>query len=405
MSFDTLESLSARIRAQIVSPVDAVRESLQLIQAANPDLNAFITVMADAALEEARALEAELVSGAWRGPLHGVPVAVKDFFDTTGTHTTAGSKQFKDWVPEHDAAVVAQLREAGAVIIGKTNMDALGMATTGLTSCFGAVRNPVDAQYVSGGSSAGSAAAVAAGLCYATIDTDAVGSTRLPASCCGVVGFKGSYGLLSTAGILGDEPADDFIRWMGHAGVTTRTVMDTALVLEALTGTAYVTALGDGKELRVGVGDNFTAEPQVRAAFDAAIAVIAAAGWSTYPVPVPFGEAGDGTMTRVVEDRAAIGERAFAEVDVIVLPTIESAVPNVETALRDPEQAVPAELTAFANYYGLPAISVPCGHDGNGMPIGLQIVARPGDDLSVLRLAHAYQQLTQDRMAGVVDAT
>jgi aspartyl-tRNA(Asn)/glutamyl-tRNA(Gln) amidotransferase subunit A len=393
---DTIASLSGLVRTRTASPVDVVQHCLDRIAEQNRELNAFISVTADAALEEARALEAELVSGHWRGPLHGVPVAVKDFFDTAHVRTTAGAQDLEDRVPGQDAKVVQQLRVAGAVIVGKTNMDALGMATTGLTSWFGPVRNPAGRAYVTGGSSAGSAAAVAAGLCYATVDTDAVGSVRLPAACCGVVGFKGSYGLVSTAGILGDEPVDDFIRWMGHAGVTTRSVEDAALVLDALTAGGHASSLGDPhRELLVGVGQNLSLDPDVRAAFDRAVNAFESAGYTAQPTPVPFGDASLGTMARVVDDRASIADQAFSAVDAILLPTIGSVVPTVEAALDDPEQAVPAELTAFANYYGLPALSLPCGSDRNGMPIGLQIVGKPGDDRSVLRLAHSYQQFAR----------
>src|SRR5215207_3405346 len=234
MHYDSIGALSRRIQLQTVSPVDVVDACLKRIATLNPVLNAFITVMADDARDQARAAEAEITSGRWRGPLHGLPVAVKDFYDTAGVTTTAGFGQFKDRVPDADAEVVKRLRQAGAIVIGKTNMDALGMATTGLTSYFGPVRNPWNSVYVTGGSSAGSAAAVAAGLCFATVDTDAVGSVRLPAACCGVVGFKGSPDLISLQGVLGDEPVDDFVRWMAHAAVTTRSAADAALALNAL---------------------------------------------------------------------------------------------------------------------------------------------------------------------------
>lgn len=395
MAHDTIDSLSARIRGRLESPVDAVQDCLDRIAERGPALNAFISVMADSALDDARAMEAELSSGHWRGPLHGVPVAVKDFFDTAHVRTTAGVGALRDRVPDRDAEVVARLREAGAVIVGKTNMDALGMATTGQTSWFGPVRNPVSSEYVTGGSSAGSAAAVAAGLCYATVDTDAVGSVRLPAACCGVVGFKGTFGLVSTAGILGDEPVDDFIRWMGHAGVTTRTVVDAALLLDALvTGGDYASGLDDPeREIRVGVGKDLSVDAEVLAAFTRAVTTLERAGYACSSTQIPFGDASLGAMSSVSVDRAVIAEQAFSDVDVILLPTIDSVVPTVEEAAEDPEQAVSAELTAFANYYGLPAVSVPCGFDRNGMPIGLQIVGKPGDDRSVLRLAHAHQRL------------
>src|SRR5262249_8310528 len=195
------------------------------------------TVAAETARAEARAAESEVMTGRWRGPLHGVPVAVKDFYDTAGIKTTAAFERFANRVPTRDADVVKRLRDAGAIVIGKTNMDTLGMATTGLTSFYGPVKNPWNTDYIAGGSSSGSAAAVASGMCYATVDTDAIGSCRLPAACCGVVGFKGTYGLISSQGILaGEAPPDELIVWFGHPGVTTRRVADTLLVVDALTG-------------------------------------------------------------------------------------------------------------------------------------------------------------------------
>src|SRR5262249_4022220 len=181
------------------------------------------TVAAETARAEARAAESELKAGRWRGPLHGVPVAVKDFYDTAGIKTTAAFERFANRVPTEDADVIRRLKDAGAIMIGKTNMDMLGMATTGLTSFYGPVKNPWNADYIAGGSSSGSAVAVASGMCYATVDTDAIGSCRLPAACCGVVGFKGTYGLISSQGILaGEAPPDELIIWFSHPGVTTR---------------------------------------------------------------------------------------------------------------------------------------------------------------------------------------
>src|SRR5215204_1718704 len=235
MHYDSIGALSRRIQEQTVSPVDVVDACLKRIATLNPVLNAFITVMADDARDQAKKAEAEIRSGGWRGPLHGVPVAVKDFYDTAGVTTTAGFEQFKDRVPDTDAEAVRRLRRAGAIVVGKTNMDALGMATTGLTSFFGPVRNPWNVNYIAGGSSAGSAAAVASGMCYATVDTDAIGSCRLPAACCGVVGFKGTYGLISSQGILaGEAPPEEMIVWFGHPGVMARQVADAALVVDAL---------------------------------------------------------------------------------------------------------------------------------------------------------------------------
>lgn len=395
MHYDSISELSERIHARTVSPVDVVEACLTRIAALNPDLNAFITVMAEAARDCARAAAAEINAGKWRGPLHGIPVAVKDFYDTAGVRTTAGFEPFKDRVPETDAEAVSRLKSAGAIVIGKTNMDSLGMATTGLTSYFGPVRNPWNRDYVSGGSSAGSAAAVAAGLCFATVDTDAVGSVRLPAACCSVVGFKGSSDLISLRGILGDEPVDDFIRWMAHAAVTTRSAADTAFVVNALTNRdqdfAAVLATSTAT-LRIGVGNNVNADADVRQAFDTAVAVLRRAGYDTREAAVPFGDPNQGTMASIEADRASIAADAFADVDVIVLPTLTSTVPAVATASANPQQGLSAETTAFANYYSLPVASVPCGFDSHGMPIGLQIAGRPGDERTVLSVAHHYEQ-------------
>jgi aspartyl-tRNA(Asn)/glutamyl-tRNA(Gln) amidotransferase subunit A len=394
MYYESIDKLSTQIREQTVSPVEVVDACLKRIEMLNPILNAFITVMADDARARAKAAEAEIRTGKWRGPLHGVPVAVKDFYDTAGVTTTAGFEQFKDRVPDTDAEAVKRLRQAGAIVIGKTNMDALGMATTGLTSYFGPVRNPWNREYVTGGSSAGSAAAVAAGLCFATVDTDAVGSARLPAACCGVVGFKGSADLISMKGILGDQPVDDFVRWMAHAALTTRSAADTALVLNVLADREdeFAAAVANfDRHVRIGVGNNLRASAEVMHAFDKAVRDLRDTGFEARDAPVPFGDSSQGSMATVEADRARIGAQAFSDVDVIVLPTLDSTVPTVAEATTDPEQGVSAETTAFANYYGLPVVSVPCGFDSHDMPIGLQIVGKPGDERTVLNVAHQYE--------------
>jgi aspartyl-tRNA(Asn)/glutamyl-tRNA(Gln) amidotransferase subunit A len=393
MHYDSIGALSRRIQEQGVSPVDVVDACLRRIEALNPMLNAFITVMADDARDRARTAEAEIKSGGWRGPLHGLPVAVKDFYDTAGVRTTAGSEQFKDRVPDADAEAVGRLRRAGAIVIGKTNMDALGMATTGLTSYFGPVRNPWNGDYVTGGSSAGSAAAVAAGLCFATLDTDAVGSVRLPAACCGVVGFKGSADLISVKGILGDQPVNDFVRWMAHAAVTTRSAADTALLLNALTARDEDLAaevVRADTTVRIGAGNNFTVDAEVKRAFDTVVTTLRDAGYDIRAAAVPFGDPSQGSMANIEADRRGIAARAFADVDVILLPTLRSTVPTVAEAAKNREQGVSAESTAFANYYGLPVASVPCGFDSHDMPIGLQIVGKPGGERTVLNVAHQY---------------
>jgi aspartyl-tRNA(Asn)/glutamyl-tRNA(Gln) amidotransferase subunit A len=389
----SIQQLGAKIRTGEVSPVEVTRACLARIETVGAAVNAFITVLGDAAKRQAAEAEQQIRAGHWRGPLHGVPVGVKDFYDTAGVRTTAAFEHFQNRVPAKDAVAVARLREAGAILIGKTNMHTLGMGTTGLTSAFGPARNPRNAEYVPGGSSSGSAAAVASGLCYATLDTDAVGSARLPAACCGVVGFKGTYGRISTEGILaGEQDPGEFIRVMGHAAVITRFVEDAAILFGVLAGTDVGPLVVD-RGLRIGVGSNFRADAEIGALFAKAVAVFREGGFAVAEVPVPFGDPERG-LGHVEEDRRDIGQRAFADVDVILLPTLPGPVPAVAAAAADPDRGVPAELTAFANYYGLPAVTVPCGLDARGLPVGLQIVGRPGEERRVLQAAYHHQQAT-----------
>ena len=396
--YASIMDVSVDIRKKRLSPVALVEACLARIEALNPRLNAFITVTGDAARASASTAESEIHAGRSRGPLHGVPVAVKDFYDTAGIKTTAAFEQFANRVPPKDADVVTRLKHAGAIVIGKTNMDTLGMATTGLKSFYGPVTNPWNIDYIPGGSSSGSAVAVASGMCYATVDTDAIGSCRLPAACCGVVGFKGTYGLISTEGILaGTPPPDEMILWFSHAAVTTRRVADTALVVDALRERTPVSKpmgfahdLSKPRSLRIGVATNFKAEAEVAAAFTSAVETIAGLGHITKEAVVPFGDPSKG-IRYIERDRKAVSREVFREFDVLLLPTTTTTVPRVTTAAANP-QALSPENTAFANYYGLPAISVPCGFDSNGLPAGLQIVAGPSADLDVLMLGQQYER-------------
>ena len=392
-----LADVSESIRQRRISPVDVVTACLERIERLQPDLNAFITVAADSALQAARTAESEIQQGAWKGPLHGIPIGIKDFYDTAGLETTAAFEPFRHRVPRNDAVGVEKLKTAGAIILGKMNMHTLGMGTTGLDSCFGPVANPWNADYIPGGSSSGSAAAVACGLCFATLDTDAIGSCRLPAACCGVVGFKGTYGLISVKGILeGEQPPDETICWMAHAGLTTRSVRDTALVLDVLADrtnvqrvSAFAAALADERPLRIGVAENGIADPDVSSAFEHAVATLRTLGYSVSRAPIPFTDFSRG-IANIEADRKEIGRLRFEDVDVLVLPTTTTAtlpVKDARTAL-----ALSPANTMFANYYGLPAISVPCGLDRHGLPLGLQIVARAGDEGAVLRLASQYER-------------
>jgi aspartyl-tRNA(Asn)/glutamyl-tRNA(Gln) amidotransferase subunit A len=396
----TLQEVARLIRTKSLSPVKVVEACLKRIEELNPKLNAFITVLADQAREQAQTAEAEIKAGKWRGPLHGIPIGIKDFYDTAGIKTTAAFEHFKDRVPAKDAVSVTRLIKVGAIIIGKMNMHKLGMGTTGLDSSFGPVRNPWNPDHIPGGSSSGSAAAVASGLCYATLDTDAIGSCRLPAACCGVVGFKGTYGLMSPKGILEGEEADEMILWLSHPAITTRSVADTAMMLGVLaertkqTKTVdYARALKRNRKLRIGVANNFKADREVQAVFERAVKTIRSFGYPMESVAIPFGDP-PGGITNIKADREHIADQSCKDIDILLLPTTATTVPTIKAAGANP-QALSPENTAFANYYGLPAITLGSGFDSQGLPVGLQIVSKPWGESAVLRLAYQYQAMTQ----------
>ena len=400
LEYAPLKDLAKLIKAQKLSPVEVVGTGLQRIEDLNSELNAFITVLSDEAREQAQEAEAEIRAGKWRGPLHGIPVGIKDFYDTAGIKTTAGFEHFKDRVPAQDAVSVSKLKRAGAIVIGKTNMHRLGMGTTGLESYFGPVRNPWNPEYIPGGSSSGSAAAVASGMCYATLDTDAIGSARLPAACCGVVGFKGTYGVISSKGILEGEEADEMILWLSHPAITTRYVQDTAIMLDVLAKSSqhrstasFARSLTRRRKLRLGVANNFKADNEVKAAFADAVETLRSLGYSMREVAAPFGDPNAG-ITNIEADRKNIEHQAFRDIDVLLLPTTTTTTPTVRDSRSNP-QALSPENTAFANYYALPAISILCGFDTRELPLGLQIVGKPWGEGSVLRLAYDYQLSTE----------
>src|SRR5258707_5920374 len=226
----SLHEVADLIRKKKVSPVELATACLARIDRVNPALNAFITITAQSGLEQARDAEAEVQRGKWRGPLHGVPIALKDLFDTAGVKTTAASGVFKDRIPTEDAEVVRRLKAAGAVLLGKTNMQEVAFGGTSIVSYFEAVHNPWEHAHIAGGSSDGSAAAVAAELCYGALGSDTAGSIRLPAAHCGIVGLKPTYGLVSTRGVIP-------LSWsLDHVGPMARTVADTAILLQAIAG-------------------------------------------------------------------------------------------------------------------------------------------------------------------------
>lgn len=397
----TISQVNKLIRAEKISPVELVHTCLERIGELNSKLNAFITVLSSEAQQQAKQAEEEIKKGNWRGPLHGIPVGIKDFYDTAGIKTTAAFEYFKDRIPKQDAVGVTKLKEAGAIIIGKTNMHTLGLGTTGLVSYFGPVKNPWNSDYIPGGSSSGSAAAVASGLCYATLDTDAIGSCRLPAAICGVIGFKGTFGLIDIKGILeGTEPPDEMIQWLGHAGITTRGVEDVALMLNLLAERNKHAKTVDfpvhppkNRNLRVGVANNLQVDEEVLVMFQRAVDEIKGFGYPINEITPPFWDVHQG-FRNIKSDRALIAQEMFQSIDVLILPTIPTTTPLIPDADKDP-QALSVKHTVFANYYGLPAVTVPSGFDIHGMPLGLEVVGKPWNENTVLQFAYQYQMATE----------
>ncbi len=281
----SLAAASELVRAKKISPVELTKTCLGRIEQLNPKLNAFILITADSALTEARAAESEINRGRWKGPLHGIPIALKDLVDTAGVRTTAASNLFKDRVPAQDAEVVRRLKMAGAVFLGKLNMHEFAYGGSSVISAFGPVRNPWGTDYSTGGSSGGSAAALAAGLCYGAIGSDTGGSIRQPAAYCGIVGIKPTYGRVSLRGVVP-------LAWsLDHVGPMTRSVKDAALMLQAIAGydpddatTAnlpvpdYAGALKvETSSLQLGIPRAYFYEkldPDIQAALDSALAVL-----------------------------------------------------------------------------------------------------------------------------------
>jgi Asp-tRNA(Asn)/Glu-tRNA(Gln) amidotransferase A subunit family amidase len=414
-----------------------LRECLDKIEQLNPVVNAFITVTADCALAEAENADREIQAGNWRGPLHGIPVGLKDLIDTAGVRTTAASGIFRDRIPTEDAALVKKLKAAGAVLIGKQNLHEFAYGGSSLISHFGPVRNPVNPEFIAGGSSGGSAAAVAMGMCYAAIGTDTAGSIREPAALCGVVGLKPTYGLVSTEGIIPLSTSLD------HAGPITRTVEDAAIVLGAITGNAarYTQTLSASiSDFKIGIPRNYFFDdlgPAIRATVERAIEQLTACAKSVSHIECPIhedrtvflaeshayhrdklaaspelydpetlrrvragGDISEGQYRNALAELQKIRENAaemFRDADVLVTPTVPIQTSKVADLLHDVTQLRPAEVlllrnTRPVNVWGLPAISVPCGTTSQGMPVGLQIIGPPNGDEIVLRVARAFEE-------------
>ena len=446
----SLSAASEMVRHKSASPVELTQQCLRRIEKYNPALNAFITVMTEQALAQARELEAERQKGKLRSPIHGVPIALKDLFDTAGVRTTAGSAVFLNRIPTEDAEVVRRLKAAGAIILGKTNMHEFAYGATSVPTHFGAVHNPWNPAYIAGGSSGGSAAAVAGDLCYGAMGSDTGGSIRQPAAYCGIVGIKPTYGRVSTRGVVPLSYTND------HIGPLCRTVEDVTLLLGVIAGydaldpnsleapvPDYRPALqAKVSGLRIGIPRALfydSLDPEIAAAVEAAMAVLkkltagirevqlpaygnvpvtAAEAWAYHlpyysrtpelyqpQVRLRLEGGRDITTAQYIAAKREIDlvrhrvREVFRDVDVLITPTTAIPPDTVENA--DPKVPPPGGVanslrnTVPFDIYGLPTISVPCGFTSKGLPIGLQITANHLGEMTAISVARAYERSTE----------
>ena len=453
----SIAEAAASIKTGALSPVELTQAYLDRIEEHNSTLKAYLTVLRDDALSAARTAEQEVGAGRYRGPLHGIPLALKDLVYTKGARTTGGSKVLADFVPPVDATLVERLREAGAIILGKTVLHEFAYGPTGINPQYGTPPNPWDRERIPGGSSSGSGVAVVAGLCAGAIGSDTGGSIRIPASLCGIVGTKPTYGRVSRYGVIS-------LSWsLDHVGPMTRTVEDAALFLNAIAGhdpkdpasaqtpvPDYTLQLQEGvKGLRVGVLRDYffrNIDPEVGQAVEQATRVLERAGARVEDVTLPFAQQTSFINAPIIQSEAAAyhlgflrthwadyspavrsrllpglavtatmylnSQRARAlltqhatallqQVDVLVAPTEPVGAPKLEeefVTVGGHTEGIVNVLTRLNrpfNLVGFPAISVPCGFTAGGLPIGLQIVGRPWDEATVLRAAFTYQQATE----------
>ncbi len=452
--FRSLSDLAEQIRRKNVSPVEVTRAVLDRLEGLNPRLNAFLTNFGEQALEAAKRAEQAIVAGQAPGALHGVPLALKDIFAMRSVQVTGGSKVLGTWIPDFDATVVARLKAAGAILVGTLNLYEFATGAV-LNPHYGPTHNPWHLDHTTGGSSTGSGAAVAAGIVYGSLGTDTGGSVRIPASLCGLVGLKPTYGRVSRYGVLP-------LSWsLDHVGPLTRTVRDTALLMSVIAGhdphdpttsrlpvPDYVTSLtGKVAGLRVGVPREFFFEgldADVQQAVEQAIQQLSALGaqlsevsWPSirqapalYAISLAEGAAAHEPWLRTrgeyygadVRERMQQGllvpasaylkaqrirtvlmrdlERVFQEVDCLATPTAASPAPKLDAGAGEigaPTGALRSalrRLTQPFNLTGSPAITVPCGFSQDGLPIGLQLVGRPFDEARLLNLAYTYEHNT-----------
>jgi aspartyl-tRNA(Asn)/glutamyl-tRNA(Gln) amidotransferase subunit A len=448
----TIREAASGLRAHRFSAVELATTAIARIDRHNPDLRAFITVTAGQALDQARQADRELAMGQDRGPFHGIPVALKDLFATKGVRTTAGSRVYENWVPETDAAVVEKLLTAGAVVLGKLNMHELAYGITSANPHFGAVRNPWNAEHSPGGSSGGSGAAVAAEMVFMAMGSDTGGSIRIPASFCGTVGLKPTYGRVSRFGVLPLGFSLD------HVGPLTRTVRDAALTLNAIAGhdprdpTSSRRPVGDYvpdercsiQGVRIGLPDSFFFEhlhEDVESAVRGAVARAESLGAVVKRVRLPDMDALN-AIARIVllaeasavaetypEDRSFYGadvralldqgrlvpatdyinaqrlrrqmrrefDAVWKQVDCLIAPATPSPAPRSgETTIRlggrdEDVRLASTRLVRGVNALGYPALSLPCGLSASGLPLGMQIIGPAFEEALLLRIGAALE--------------
>lgn len=451
----SLAEVSRDLRRGELSPLELVENCLRRIENLDGDLNSFITVTGDRAVDHARQLTEELAQGRWRGPLHGVPLGLKDLIETEGVRTTAGSRILAGSVPARDATVVRRLREAGAISLGKLHMHEFAFGATGENEHYGRSVHPTDPSRLTGGSSSGSAAAVAAHLCYGALGSDTGGSIRNPAALCGLVGIKPTYGRVSRAGVIP-------LAWsLDHVGPLARTVTDAALMLESTAGydpadpttaqvpvPTYSRGLEEGvRGLKLGVPREFfwsVIQPGVEQRVREAIAVLEAEGAEIREISLATlelaaaaqnaiicaeatafhrewlrtraDEYGRGVFNRLLyglfisssdylaaqRARCLVQQdllRALGEVDALLTPAVPVVAPVPGEPVRAGDVVAPSQYYMVRNTYvfnhtGLPALSVPCGLS-EGLPVGLQIAGRPWEEGLILRVARAYERATR----------
>jgi aspartyl-tRNA(Asn)/glutamyl-tRNA(Gln) amidotransferase subunit A len=458
LAFASIEEVARLYRRRKVSPLEVTKVMLARIDQLNPKVNAYLTVTAELALAQAKKAEAELFAPRGRkghrdrGPLHGIPISLKDNIYTKGIRTTAGSKILKDFIPQHDAEVWTRLQEAGAILLGKTNLHEFAYGVTTNNPHYGPTRNPWDLARIPGGSSGGSAAAVAAGLCYGSIGTDTGGSIRIPASLCGVVGLKPGTGRVSVEGVVPLSPRLDFVGPLARTAFDAALLFDPLLVAKTEPRPSSIRKFSKRtNKFRLGLPKEFFLDlvsDGVYTAFDEAVRSLQKQGAKVKTVSIPqlneTEEAGNhiawaeathyhqqsgwfparssdygedvrarlemGTNVSAIAYLRALESRDKfiqqfhqvmndAEVDALIVPTTPIAAPLIgeeSTPIgktSHPTRALLLRLNRPANLAGIPAISVPCGSTSTGLPVGLQLIGAANNELTLLRIAQVAQAI------------